>query len=66
MTELDRVGNSDYFNFRGGVHRFCKSARNARRQREKRWNGSRVMELLHFYSKRFGLFTSMFCKQKKF
>ena len=37
MTELDRVGSSDNVNFRGwgvGVHRFCKSARNAHRQRE--------------------------------
>ena len=33
MTELDRVGNSDNFNFRGGgLHRFCKSARSAPRQ----------------------------------
>ena len=40
MTELDRVGNSDNFNFRG-FHRFCKSARSTRRQREKK------MECLH-------------------
>ena len=33
MTNLDRVGNSDIFNFRGGgVHRFCMSARSAHRQ----------------------------------
>ena len=36
MTELDRVGNSDNFNFRA-----CNSARRARRQREKK------MECLH-------------------
>ena len=37
MTEFDRVGNSDNFNF----HCSCKSARRARRQREKK------MECLH-------------------
>ena len=37
MTELDRVGNSDNFNFRGeGVHCFCKSARSTSSQCEKR------------------------------
>ena len=37
MTELDRVGNSDNFNFRGGgeFHRICKSARSAPKEREK-------------------------------
>ena len=43
MTELDRVGNSDNFNFRGGgVHRFYKSARSARRQCNKK------IECLHY------------------
>ena len=33
MTEFDRVGNSDKFNFRGGeLHRFFKSAKSAPRQ----------------------------------
>ena len=37
MIELDRVRNSDNFNFRGGgVHRFCKSAISTRRQCEKK------------------------------
>ena len=40
MTELDRVGSSDNFSSRG-FHCSCKSARRARRQREKR------MEYLH-------------------
>ena len=40
MTELDRVDNSDNFNFRGIPH-FCKSARSICRQREKK------MECLH-------------------
>ena len=36
MTELEIVDNSDNFSFRGwGFHRFCKSARNALRQRGK-------------------------------
>ena len=37
MTELERVDNSENFNFRGS-HRFCtcKSARSAPRQREKK------------------------------
>ena len=35
MTELDRVGNGDNLNFRG-FPLFCKSARRARRQREKK------------------------------
>ena len=35
MTELDRVGNSDNYKFRG-FFRFCKSVRRARRQREKK------------------------------
>ena len=36
MTELDRVGNSDNFNFRGeGVHCFCKSAISTSSQCEK-------------------------------
>ena len=39
-------------NFTGGFHRFCKSAKNARRQREKkRWNVCTVMVLLNIYSK---------------
>ena len=35
MTELDRIGNGGNFNFRG-FHCFCKSARRALRQREKK------------------------------
>ena len=60
MTELDRVSKSDNFNFSGGgggggVHRFCKSARSARWQREKRWTVCTVMVLLHIYSKSLGV-----------
>ena len=44
LVPLDRVGNSDNFNFMGGgggFHRFCKSERSVRRQCEKK------MECLH-------------------
>ena len=58
MTELDRVGNTDNFYFRGGsvVTRFCKSARSARRQREKKkWNICTDVVLLHIYTKILGV-----------
>ena len=42
------------------------SGRETLAENAKKWNGSSVMDLLHFYSKRLGLFTSMSCKQKSF
>ena len=35
----------------GSFHRFCKSAKSAGRQREKRWNVCKVLVLHHIYSK---------------
>ena len=43
MTELDRIGNSDNFNFRVGS---IVSARSASKQRDKRVNVYTVMVLL--------------------
>ena len=50
MTELDRVGNSDNFNFRG-VPSFLQVCENCLQAMQKRLNVCTLMILLQIYSK---------------
>ena len=54
MTDLDSVGNMTT-SISEGFHCFCKSARSACRQREKKRNVCTMMVLLYIYSKIFGV-----------
>ena len=54
MTELDRVGKSDNFNFRG-VPSFLQVCKKRSQAPRKRWNVCTVMVLLHIYSKSLGV-----------
>ena len=51
MTELDRVGNSDNFNFRGFPLFLQVCEKGSQAARKKRWNVCTAMVLLYICSK---------------
>ena len=51
MTELDRVGNSDNFNFRGFPIVSASLREGLAGNAKKRWNVCTVMVLLYIYNK---------------
>ena len=55
MTELDRVSNSDNFNFRGIPSFLQVWEKHLQATQKKRWNVCTLMLLLHIYSKRLGV-----------
>ena len=54
MTELDRVGNSDNFNFRV-IPSFLQVCEKCSQTTRKKWNVYTIMVLLHIYNKSLGV-----------
>ena len=55
MTELDRVGNRDNFNFSGDPSFLQVCRKHSQAMRKKRWNVCTILVLLYIYSKILGV-----------